>query len=119
MLAEGETLVDGYRRRDNVTDATLIRYCGFYGDPAINKEDIFYFVYGLLHSSTYRETYQADLIKMLPRIPKVTDFWGFSSAGRALAELHLNYETIAPHPLVETRKSEAPATAILSSTSTE
>jgi predicted helicase len=108
MLAEGETLVEGYRRRDNVTDATLTSYCGFYKDLAISKEDIFYFVYGLLHHSTYREIYKADLMKMLPRIPKVTNFWGFSSAGRALAKLHINYETIAPHPLVETRKSEAP-----------
>ena len=41
--------------------------------------------------------------KELPRIPCVktaTDFWAFSQAGRKLADLHLNYETIAPYPLM-------------------
>jgi predicted helicase len=38
---------------------------------------------------------------MLPRLPlveSVADFWAFSKAGRQLAELHLNYETVAPSP---------------------
>ena len=37
---------------------------------------------------------------MLPRIPlveDVRDFWAFSKAGRALAELHLNYENVPPY----------------------
>ncbi|WP_237759938.1 DEAD/DEAH box helicase [Arthrobacter alpinus] len=108
---EGEIIVDGYRRRENITDATLSAYRGFYEDAAATKEDIFYYVYGLLHSPTYKETYKADLMKMLPRIPKVKDFWGFSTAGRALADLHLNYETQAPADLTEVRKTEPPADA--------
>ncbi|MDE8670894.1 DEAD/DEAH box helicase family protein [Pseudarthrobacter sp. H3Y2-7] len=91
----------GYRRRDNITDASLSSYRGFYEDVRIGKEDIFYYVYGLLHSPKYKEEYKADLMKMLPRIPKVNSFWGFSRAGRALAELHLNYETVDPFPLEE------------------
>lgn len=63
-------VVVGYRRKDNITDATLIAYRGFYEDPAISREDIFCYVYGLLQSPTYKETYKADLMKMLPRIPK-------------------------------------------------
>jgi predicted helicase len=58
-------------------------------------------VYGFLHSNEYRETFANDLKKMLPRLPlveTVTDFWVFSKAGRKLAELHLNYETVAPSP---------------------
>lgn len=38
---------------------------------------------------------------MLPRIPLVSDyekFWAFSKAGRDLANLHLNYEKVAPCP---------------------
>ena len=69
----------------------------------ISNEDIFYFVYGLLHSPDYRRTFAADLKKMLPRLPlveKPADFWAFSKAGRALAELHLKYETQPPHPEV-------------------
>ncbi|MFW0770869.1 type ISP restriction/modification enzyme [Arthrobacter koreensis] len=102
-------VVDGYRRKENITDASLNTYRGFYEDPAINKEDIFYYVYGLLHKPTYKETYKADLMKMLPRIPKVKDFWGFSAAGRALADLHLNYETVSPAELAEVRRIEPPS----------
>lgn len=64
------------------------------------KEDIFYYVYGFLHCENYRKTFVNDLKKMLPRIPlveKAEDFWAFSKAGRQLADLHLNYETIEPY----------------------
>jgi predicted helicase len=94
-------VVDGYRRKDNITDATLAAYRAFYEDSHLHKEDIFYYVYGLLHSPAYKEHYKADLMKMLPRVPKVKDFWGFSDAGRALAKLHLDYETVPPYPLEE------------------
>lgn len=105
LFADTE-VVDGYRRKDNITDATLIAYRGIYEDIAISKEDIFYYVYGLLHSPTYKQQYKADLMKMLPRIPKVKNFWGFSTAGRALAELHLNYETSEPYGLEEIVQGE-------------
>ncbi|MEZ2392075.1 DEAD/DEAH box helicase [bacterium RCC_150] len=101
MPGDGALVVDGYVRKNNITDATLTTYRGFYEDPVMGKEDIFYYVYGLLHSPTYKETYKADLMKMLPRIPKVRDFWGFSKAGRALADIHLNYETVEPYALEE------------------
>jgi predicted helicase len=94
-------VIDGYRRNDNITDETLSLYRGFYEYPDMGKEDIFYYVYGLLHSPVYKEQYKADLSKMLPRIPKTTDFWGFSTSGRKLADLHLNYESVDPYPLEE------------------
>lgn len=109
MPGEGEEIVGDYIRGENITNTTRTAFRGFYEDTAIAKEDIFYYVYGLLHSPTYKETYKADLMKMLPRIPKVKDFWGFSTAGRALADLHLNYETMVPADLVEVRKTEQPA----------
>lgn len=96
-----DDVIDGYRRKENITDATLSSYRGFYEDSTIEKEDIFFYVYGLLHSPMYKERYKADLAKMLPRIPKTKDFWGFSASGRKLADLHLNYETVAPYPLEE------------------
>lgn len=98
--AEG-VVIDGYRRKDNITDATLISYREFYEAPQISKEDIFYYVYGLLHSPEYKAKYKTDLAKMLPRIPKAGDFWGFSESGRKLADLHLDYETVTPYPLDE------------------
>ena len=62
----------------------------------ITKEDIFYYIYGLLHSESYREKYKSNLDKSLPRIPLVPDFWEFSNTGKQLADLHLNYENQIP-----------------------
>jgi predicted helicase len=85
-------------RRDAISDFILERAKKIYGKN-VTKEDIFYYVYGFLHSKEYREMFANDLKKMLPRLPlveEVKDFWAFSKAGRKLAELHLNYETVAP-----------------------
>ena len=92
----------GLRRRDAVTDAGLSHFLSAYPGEQISKEDLFYYVYGILHSVDYRERYADNLSKELPRIPavkKAADFWAFSKAGRALAELHLNYEIVDPYPL--------------------
>ena len=96
-------LIDGYRRRDAITDAILADFRASY-EKKITKEDIFYYIYGVLHSPEYRTRFASDLKKMLPRIPftsKTADFWKFSQAGRDLAEWHLNYETVKPYPVQE------------------
>lgn len=93
---------ENYVRRDGITDFIYEQCRERYGHR-VTKEDIFYYVYGLLHSKDYREQFAADLKKMLPRIPLVdvpADFWAFSKAGRELAELHLNYETVSAYPYV-------------------
>ena len=85
-----------YIRHDAITDFILKRAREQYGGK-VQKEDIFYYVYGFLHCPTYRETFANDLKKMLPRLPlvdKAEDFWTFSRAGRELADLHLNYEQV-------------------------
>ena len=84
-----------YIRHDGVTDYILQEAREKYRTNAITKEDIFYYVYGFLHSEDYRKQFAADLKKMLPRLPLVenaVDFKAFSEAGRKLADLHLNYE---------------------------
>ena len=93
-------ILDGYRRVDNVTDATLASYREHYGDAGITKEDIFFYVYALLHHPEYRERYEDDLKKMLPHIPRTTGFHTYASVGRELANLHVNYERVEPHPAV-------------------
>ena len=90
-------------RHEAISDFILERAQSKYGNK-VQKEDIFYYVYGILHSKSYRETFEADLKKMLPRIPLVSDyqkFWDFSKAGQELANLHLNYEKIAAYPDVK------------------
>lgn len=92
-----------YIRRDGVSDFILVRAKQQYGKN-VTKEDVFYYVYGFLHSKEYRETFANDLKKMLPRLPLVEDvknFWAFSKAGRKLAELHINYEEVPPYDGVE------------------
>ena len=86
-----------YHRTDAITDQGLTYFTEYYADFNIQKEDIFYYIYGLLHSEEYRERYADNLKKQLPRIPRVKnvkDFWLFVQAGRALAELHLHYDQV-------------------------
>ncbi len=101
----GSTEEAGYTRREAITDWALESFRKQYRDDSIGKEDIFYYIYGLLHSPEYRTWYENDLRKMLPRIPFVPDFWGFSKAGRELAHWHLDYETVDPW-LLEEKKDE-------------
>ena len=91
-------ILDGYRRVDNITDATLASYREHYRDAGITKEDIFFYVYALLHHPEYRERYEDDLKKMLPHIPRAAGFHTYASVGRELADLHVNYERVEPYP---------------------
>ncbi len=99
-----------YIRRDGVSDFILDRVKKQYGANNISKEDIFYYVYGFLHSPEYRETFSNDLKKMLPRLPlvdDVKDFWNFSKSGRQLADIHLNYESVEPYPNLEVKGKDS------------
>ena len=90
-------------RKDGISDYILELANRQFGKN-ITKEDIFYYVYGFLNSSEYRETFANDLKKDLPRLPlteDVRDFWTFSKCGRRLADLHINYETVGSHPTIK------------------
>lgn len=100
--ADAEQTGNQRQRRDAITDEGLDHFNAAYPGEVIRKEDIFYYVYGLLHSPDYRERYADNLTKELPRIPCVktaAGFWAFSQAGRKLADLHLNYESVVPYPV--------------------
>ncbi|WP_103763122.1 DEAD/DEAH box helicase [Roseovarius confluentis] len=107
-LFEGQS--SGLQRRDAITDAGLAHFQAAYPGEEITKEDLFYYVYGLLHSPDYRDRYADNLTKELPRVPAVktyADFRAFSDAGRRLGNLHVNYETVEPYPV--TYKQGTPA----------
>lgn len=97
------------KRRDGISDDGLNYFKMAYQGEEITKEDLFYYIYGLLHSEDYRARYADNLMKELPRIPavkKVEDFWSFSKAGRELASLHLNYETVEKYPVTLVTKKD-------------
>ena len=88
--------------RDGISSDGLEHFQKLYPNENLEKEDLFYYIYGLLHSLDYRERFKNNLSKELPRIPAVKkeeDFWAFSKAGRALGDLHVNYESAEPHPV--------------------
>lgn len=101
-----------YVRHDAITDEALRVFRDAYpmafaarpksrGGAGVSKEDLFFYVYGILHSPEYRTRFSANLSKELPRIPLTEDFEAFCAAGRALAELHLGYESVEPWPGLE------------------
>ncbi|MEM6050649.1 type ISP restriction/modification enzyme [Erwinia sp. P7711] len=96
-----EEISDGkYEKKSAISDFGLNLFNSFYSLSSISKEDIFYYVYGVLHSNDYLSFYADNLAKELPRIPCVKNiegFLAFSKAGRELAEIHLNYEAVEPY----------------------
>lgn len=101
-------VVDGYARKDNITDAIKALYRDALGAD-VSGDDIFHFVYGKLHDPNYREAYATDLKKMLPHIKTPgtrEEFDKFALAGKALMDLHVGYEDLEPYPLDITVKGD-------------
>ena len=65
----------------------------------LQKQDIFYYVYAVLHNPAYREKYEQNLKREFPRIPFYDDFEQWAAWGKQLMDLHLNYETVEKYPL--------------------
>ena len=102
-------------RIDNITDWGLKRFQGHYGKAEkIGKEDIFHYVYAVLHDPRYREKYALNLKREFPRIPFYPDFWTWACWGKRLMELHIGYETVEPWPLerLDTPDEKAQAASI-------
>lgn len=90
-------------KQDGITDNSMEYYKDFYKFDQFGKEDLFYYIYGLLHSPEYRERFANNLVNELPRIPAVKrfdDFLAFSNAGRELGDLHVNYERVDQHQVL-------------------
>ncbi|MBX4335801.1 DEAD/DEAH box helicase [Bartonella raoultii] len=102
LISTEENKSAGLQRRNAITDEGLAHFKAAYPNETITKDDLFYYVYGLLHSKDYRTRYADNLCKELPRIPCVKsaeDFWKFVTAGRELGHLHMNYEDVEPYPV--------------------
>ncbi|WP_375692805.1 DEAD/DEAH box helicase, partial [Bartonella sp. AP213QHHD] len=97
-----ESKTASLQKRDAITNEGLEHFKAAYPNETITKDDLFYYVYGILHSEDYRSRYADNLSKELPRIPCVKnadDFWKFVTAGRELGHLHVNYEDVKPYPV--------------------
>ncbi|WP_254492174.1 type ISP restriction/modification enzyme [Bartonella sp. B1099] len=102
LISTEENNTTGLQRHDAITDEGLAHFKAAYPNENITKDDLFYYVYGILHSEDYRARYADNLSKELPRIPcvkSVDDFWKFVTAGRELGHLHVNYEDVEPYPV--------------------
>jgi predicted helicase len=86
-------------KQENITDWALQQFTQKYNNQQITKEQIFYYVYAVLHAPAYRMAYEQNLKRDFPRIPFYADFNKYAAAGKQLADLHIGYETVAPYPL--------------------
>lgn len=88
---------------DNISDEMLGKARSLFGS-AVTKDDVFFYVYGLLYSDEYRELFGANISKEIPRIPLSRNFLDFVEIGRRLGDLHVNYEEAESLQLEVTRK---------------
>ncbi|WP_420133645.1 type ISP restriction/modification enzyme, partial [Rhodopseudomonas sp.] len=89
---------------DNITDWSLSRFRSYYASSKkpkrpITKDDIFRYVYAVLHDPIYRETYAQNLKREFPRIPFYDNFTKWANWGEALLGLHIGYEMASPWEL--------------------
>ncbi len=84
--------------QDNITDWGLVQFRDRYG-TGVSKDDIWEYLYGVMHAPDWRERYRFDLQRNLPRVPLADDFEAFRAAGRELMELHVGFETVDEYPI--------------------
>ena len=105
--AEGEQV-------SNITDWGLRQFREHYDDDAITAEDIFAYVYAMLHDPAYRQQYEVDLRREFPRVYFQDDFAWWAQQGQELLDLHLGFETAEPWSLERADKDGVtPVRAIL------
>ena len=73
----------------------------------ITKENIFHYVYAVLHNPAYRKKYELNLKREFPRIPFYNNFYQWVKWGEQLMNLHIGYETTEPYPLNLIARNEA------------
>jgi predicted helicase len=107
---------------ENLTDWALGQFQKHYGKggrpsaPTITKEDIFHYVYAVLHHPAYRAKYEINLKREFPRIPFYEDFHQWAEWGKRLMDLHLNYESVQPFKLERRGTAPVPDSAGMTKT---
>ena len=102
------------QRISNITEWGLRQFREHYGDDGIGAEDIFAYIYAMLHDPAYQQRYEVDLRREFPRVYFQSNFAWWAQKGRELLDLHLGFETIEPYPLERQDKDGvAPGRAIL------
>lgn len=94
------------KREDNITDWGLAQFQTHYNSKKITKQEIFHYVYAVLHNPAYRTKYELNLKREFPRIPFYNDFNKWSKWGKQLMDLHINYEGAKPFKLKEITDQE-------------
>jgi len=87
------------KKTSNVTSWALKEFITYYRDDSITKEDIYHYVYAVLHNNNYILKYADDLRRNAPRIPYYQDFHTWVKWGKSLMSLHINYEKTKEYPL--------------------
>jgi predicted helicase len=96
------------QKQDNISDQTLKLFQKALNDPNITKEDIFFYVFGVLSTPSYVERFRNNLSKELPRVPILDSFREISKLGRELAELQLIYQRYVWAVVMKEERKELP-----------
>jgi len=96
------------QKQYNITDQALRLFQKALNDLSITKEDIFFYVFGVLSTPSYVERFRNNLSKELPRVPILDSFWEISKLGRELAELQLAYQRYVWAVVMKEEREEVP-----------
>ena len=112
--AVGELFGNQNQMPSGFSPEALPHFQAAYPERSITEDDLFYYIYGILHSEDYRTRYANNLMKELPRIPRVAtheQFMAFVEAGQELARLHVHFEDVTPYAgvTIEYTKSGQPS----------
>ena len=86
-------------RIENITDWGLEQFVKHYNDDVVTKQDIFHYVYAVMHFQAYHKKYELKLKREFSRISFYKDFHQWATWGEQLMNLHINYETVKPYQL--------------------
>jgi predicted helicase len=116
---ENPLFVHTFKKQENITDQALKLFQKTLNDPTITKEDIFYYVYGVLSTPSYVERFRNNLSKELPRVPILDSFKEISELGRKLAGLQLAYQRYVWAVVMKEEKEDLPEYSDLTITADE